>query len=86
MGYRVVKVPKYVKTEILKQAERMGGNYTINCFLEKYTDFIVREVWNIQLKNGKWFEFIPDCEVGNDWHDELYTMKCHINDYLEENN
>lgn len=83
MGYRVVKVPKYVKIEAIKQAERIS-DYKIECYQEKYTDFIVREVWNIQLKNGKWFEFIPDCEVGNDWHDELYTMKCHINDYLEE--
>lgn len=75
----IYKVPKYVKIEAIKQAETLGG-YKIECSIEKYTDFITREIWCIQLQDEKWFEFIPDCEVGNDWHDELYQLKKHVDD------
>lgn len=61
----------------------MGGNYTINCFLEKYSDFIKVEIFEVKLSSDKWFEFTPDVVLGNDWLDELYTMKCYINNYLE---
>lgn len=84
MGYRVVKVPRYVKTEVLKQAERLDGDYTINCFLEKYNDFVKVETFEIELSSGQWFEFIPDVVEGNDWLDELYNMKNYINNYLEK--
>ena len=79
----ICKVPKYVKIEAIKQAERISG-YKIECYQEKYNDFIVREVWNIQLQNEKWFEFIPDCEVRNDWYDELYHLRKYVDSYIKD--
>lgn len=75
---RIAKVPKYVKIEAIRQAERLG-NYDIKCFQEKYTDFLGREIFEITLSTQKCFEFIPDMEIHNDWFDELYQLKSYVN-------
>ena len=79
----IYKVPKYVKNEIIKQAERIG-EYKIGCYIDRYGDFIDREIWEIGFFGTKWFQFVPDIEIKNDWYDEIYQLKKYVDEIIGE--